>query len=691
MLENNKSAFNLLRITFSFGAAIILCFADLEFYQIAWGTGNWQGEFSLRWWMLYTGFSAFCLFAFIFAMSVTWVPSRFFRLSHFIARLRARIGRLRWLVVLLLITGSIWLLEYTPWGLVFHGIYIRVLIWAVEIGAVSILLNPDQESLFSWKWFLVALLLSGASFALVVPFHEVTSYPFSLGWSEGNRLYDYSIMFGRSRYLYPPDLPLSPLLDVGRQLIGGLPFLFPNLSISAERFWIAFIYVAPYLILGWLTFWKVRKGAAWLWILAGLWTYLFLRQGPIHPPLAISAILVALAWEQSFLFAVPLVFGAGYLAVISRFTWVFAASMWIGMLELGGSSPQNGKLTRRAWVRASALGMTGLFGSIVFPKLIGLLHGNNAGITISGVSNAITHQPLLWYRLLPNATYGTGIIVGVFVAVLPLILLLVKMVRGGGWMVNNWQKLVILLPLIAFLGVGLIASTKIGGGGDLHNLDMFFIGLVFTLAIALKNGNIRLIMEDGSSTWTHLLLLSLFILPAYQPLQELRPLDVSQNFDWVSTLSDTVSLHAVSSLPPAEETQHALSAVQNAVATAEPKGEILFMDQRQLLTFKYIRVPLIPDYDKKVLIDRAMSSDRVYFDRFYQDLAAHRFSLIISSPLRAVIQDSDYEFGEENNAWSKWVAGPILCFYKPATSLKSVQIDLLIPRTDPADCASLLP
>jgi hypothetical protein len=198
-------------------------------------------------------------------------------------------------------------------------------------------------------------------------------------------------------------------------------------------------------------------------------------------------------------------------------------------------------------------------------------------------------------------------------------------------------------------------------------------------------------MEDGSSTWTHLLLLSLFILPAYQPLQELRPLDVSQNFDWVSTLSDTVSLHAVSSLPPAEETQHALSAVQNAVATAEPKGEILFMDQRQLLTFKYIRVPLIPDYDKKVLIDRAMSSDRVYFDRFYQDLAAHRFSLIISSPLRAVIQDSDYEFGEENNAWSKWVAGPILCFYKPATSLKSVQIDLLIPRTDPADCASLLP
>ena len=116
------------------------------------------------------------------------------------------------------------------------------------------------------------------------------------------------------------------------------------------------------------------------------------------------------------------------------------------------------------------------------------------------------------------------------------------------------------------------------------------------------------------------------------------------------------------------------------------------MDERQLLTFGYITgVPLVPDYDKKVLIDQAMSSNEAYFRPFYADLAAHRFSLIISDRLRTPIRDTEYGFSEENNAWVKWVARPVLCYYQEEDTLADVGVEMLIPRPYPNDCSNILP
>ena len=111
------------------------------------------------------------------------------------------------------------------------------------------------------------------------------------------------------------------------------------------------------------------------------------------------------------------------------------------------------------------------------------------------------------------------------------------------------------------------------------------------------------------------------------------------------------------------------------------------MDQRQLLTFGYVRdVPLVGPYEKKRLMDEALSQNSTYFGPFYADLAAHRFSLIISSPLRTPIQDSEYGFGEENNAWVKWVARPILCYYAEQDTLNEVKVELLVPRASSEAC-----
>jgi hypothetical protein len=74
----------------------------------------------------------------------------------------------------------------------------------------------------------------------------------------------------------------------------------------------------------------------------------------------------------------------------------------------------------------------------------------------------LTIQPLLWYRLLPNSTYGMGILFALLLAVGPLVLVLFALSANKIWRLDLLQKLSLVLPLLAFLMVGLVVSTKIG-------------------------------------------------------------------------------------------------------------------------------------------------------------------------------------------------------------------------------------
>jgi hypothetical protein len=157
-------------------------------------------------------------------------------------------------------------------------------------------------------------------------------------------------------------------------------------------------------------------------------------------------------------------------------------------------------------------------------------------------------------------------------------------------------------------------------------------------------------------------------------------------------LTDVSTIRALDLLPSDAETQSVLEVIRGHVEKAEMEGDVLFMDQRQLLTFGYIRdIQLIWEYEKKWMMDKALSGDVVYFEPFYRDLADHRFSLIISDPLRAPIKDSGYEFGEENNAWVKWVAVPILCYYEPIKTMPDFRVQLLAPKSVMEDCTLSLP
>ena len=681
-------------------AAVLLIGACMEFFHVASGTGEAVGDFSLTWLILFSAFVVFSFF--IFVVIIFWQRGTLSVASMRVTSYRNTANFLCFILAVVVLAFPVWFLQYTKWGIVFQGFFIRSLIWIAVVLIVA-LLSSNEDTLFGWQEILGAFVLTASAFSIAVSLQGVTDYPFSLGWSEGNRLWDYSTLFGRSLYNYPADQNIYVLLDRGRLWVGGLPFLIPGLTIEMARLWVGLTLVVPYFLIGIAAFRSLdRTNRHWFFMV--LWIFLFLKQGPIHIPLVLCAALTILIWGRSLWISIPLVILAGYFAQTSRYTWMFAPGIWIGMLELAGASLRNGKLVGSQWTRAIALGIAGVFGGYLLPKILPLLERSvsienvgeqiaNSGFTAEGIAGEVSRQPLLWYRLLPNSTYGSGILVGLLIAVAPLLIILFWLAITKKWILNIWQKLALIGSLLAFLIVGLIASTKIGGGGDLHNMDMFLIGLAFTAVAAWYNGGRNAILNPNQlPVWMKIVVIASLVIPAIVPWRQMRSYHYAEQASALVTLTDAPDEKSLDLLPSDEKVNRALEKVQGEVAVAKDMGEVLFLDQRQLLTFGYITdVPLVPEYEKKVLMNEALSANAEYFQSFYEDLAAGRFSLIVSERLFTPIKDSSFEFGEENNAWVTWVANPLLCYYEEKVTVKEIGIQLLVPKSGQVDCSDQLP
>lgn len=682
---------NWLKNIFLLGAfAFLLYNSGVEFHNIAAGTGNWYQDFSQKWYFAYWSFILLSLALLVCLAFELWFPEKTSQKLQFFIKLRERSNVLRRAAGLLIVILPLFLMEFTAVGLVLRGIYLRLLIVTLSVLALAFILNRSNTDLVNWRSILTSAFIFSAMIIIPAQFTDVVDYPFSLGWSEGNRLWDFSTLFGRNRYIYPANLPLVPYLDFGRQLIGGLAFLWPGLGIAGARFWVDFTDVFPYFLLGLAIFRPVDKKDKWLWLAMSVWTVLFLRQVSIHPPLVVSAILLAFVWRKSLWVSVPVIIIAAYFAAISRFTWTFAVGIWAVMLEF----TINQKIDRQVWIRSIIVGLAGIFGGFLLPKLIGSIQGQyDAGVSTAQIEAHLKIQPLLWYRLLPNATYSDGVLFGMLKVAIPLIIVLAYLVVSGRWKLTFLHKLALVLPLLAFMVVGLIVSTKAGGGGDLHNLDMFFIGLLFTTVIAWFNGGRQWIRDyEAHPFFIRLMMLTILLIPILYFIGWLRPAGYSGNIASLLILTDTKNAGALGILPAREKVDEALDVVRAEVAESKKQGEVLFMDQRQLLTFGYITdVPLVADYEKKMVMDHAMSRKADYFAQFYRDLASHRFSLIVSEPLRVPVKTSEFEFGEENNSWVDWVSKPVLCYYEPVETFTEFRLQLLKPRLEPVDCSSVIP
>ncbi len=80
-----------------------------------------------------------------------------------------------------------------------------------------------------------------------------------------------------------------------------------------------------------------------------------------------------------------------------------------------------------------------------------------------------------------------------------------------------------------------------------------------------------------------------------------------------------------------------------------------------------------------------MANNEPYLTKFYDDLRAHRFSLIVADTQWYKYQDAGENWGAENNLWVRAVTEPLLCEYQQIR-VPGVNVSLLTPRTQPTNC-----
>jgi len=513
-----------------------------------------------------------------------------------------------------------------------------------------------------------SLLFAAMGYRIGAYASEVSTYPFSLGWSETSRYYYASLFFSKS--IYGISVPPS-VLHPTRYLMQSLPFLIPDSPLWLHRLWQVVLWITTTFGTAFLLARRFSIGdRLWRWMLIAL-SFLFLLLGPVYYHLLAPVILVLWVFDSrasstgGMLKNLAVILLASAWAGISRVNWfpvpgMLAASLYFLEQPLGKRNFITYLWKPAVWTLAGTLAA---FGS---QALYAVVSGNPAGQFTSSLSS-----DLLWYRLLPNPTYPMGILVGSLVVSIPL-LLLVFLRLNGRWKAYHPIR---LLGLGAVVGVlyagGLVVSTKIGGGSNLHNLDAYFsLFLVVSAAIFFQRFNPDRQLERTRSIprWTLVGAIGLALLvPVYY----------------------IVTFGGPYSIPSPEETQTDMAKLKKTIRMTqeESSGDILFISERHLLTFHSIEnVSLVDDYEKVFLMEMAMAGNPNYLARFRQDLKNKRFALIVTEPLFTLQKDSQEIFGEENNAWVANVSEPILCYYTTQKRLREIPLQLLIPRSDPQDC-----
>jgi hypothetical protein len=524
----------------------------------------------------------------------------------------------------------------------------------------------------------IALLLTtlgyGVTYKLFSFIPLVSAYPFSLDWSEGSRYYYASLWL--SKQVYGVKLPPS-ILHPSRYLMQSLPFLIPHSSLWLHRLWQVILWIATASLTCWLLVRKLtltgNKRPLVITVCTFLWAFLFLFQGPIYYHLLVMIILILWGFDAPHFWRnLVLVVVASTWAGISRVNWLPVPGLLAATLYLLEVRAENKSLWRYL-LQPAIYVLTGTGIAYLSQQTYQLWSGN----PLAWFGSSFTSD-LLWYRLLPNPTFPMGILLSAIFVSLPLIGLIILR------LITHWREyqFIRILGLATILFVlfagGIIVSVKIGGGSNLHNLDAY---LALLLVIS-----------------------SYIYFDRFQPDRPLSKVEFEQADEPPASnkLLKTVeailitaamvfplyfTLSAGGAFPVRDFTaaQNALQTINSTTQQAvKGGGEVLFINQRHLLTFDYLQdVPLVSEDELVFLMEMAMSNNSAYLDVFHNDLREQRFSVIVSEPLKVNYQGRSHSFGEENDAWVKNVSEPVLCYYQPAIQLESIGVVLYTPREDP--------
>jgi hypothetical protein len=112
-------------------------------------------------------------------------------------------------------------------------------------------------------------------------------------------------------------------------------------------------------------------------------------------------------------------------------------------------------------------------------------------------------------------------------------------------------------------------------------------------------------------------------------------------------------------------------------------AEILFIDHRHLIAFGMLKgVIMVPEHDKVLLMEMAMSGNAAYLERFDEDLDAARYRIIVANSLNIAYKDREDAFAEEDNAWTRQIATRLARHYRQVESIDigSSRLAILAPR-----------
>ncbi len=528
-------------------------------------------------------------------------------------------------------------------------------------GGIAALLLYLSGGKRSPHYFLALILLFlGLSYRIASFLPEIQSSPFSLGWSEGSRFYNASLFL--SEKIYGEKFPL-PVLHPSRYLMQAFPFLLGVRSILLHRIWQVALWLGMAAWGAYLMAKRVKTGLGIHLALLTGWFFLFFFQGAVYYHLMVCVILVLITYNkqrplQTFVGIILASIWGG----ISRINWIPVPALLAVALFLMETPFGNTKFLM--YLRKPILWVITGFGIGYGSKeLYVIMSGENPAFFDSAFSSA-----LLWDRLLPNATFFLGVLPGILLVIAPLTLLAFDYIKTHEDFKLHWLRWLGLGGiLLVFLIGGILVSLKIGGGGDLHNLDGFLVFWVFIATqlaagkiVSEKDPNLAYLAQKSDYSIRYSLVLLAVLIPTFFAFHR------AGFWHWDNDEVDYLALNQI---------QQAMEIIEDY------PGKPLFISERQLVTFGNLKdVKMEPAYEKVFLMEMAMGNNQDYLNGFTQDLKNQTFNVIISDPVTVALQDSSHSFGEENNAWVNHVLTPLLAEYEPVLSWNNGDINLLIPK-----------
>lgn len=523
-----------------------------------------------------------------------------------------------------------------------------VFLWVSLAASLALRVNWRHSWAVS---FLVVVLIQAVVFRIWSILGVATDFPFTLEYSETSRFYYGSLWFSRS--LYGMDLPLSTL-HPSRYFLQAAPYLISSLPLEAHRLWQSLLWILLTGASAWMLARRLKFQNAGIALLVAMWGFVYFLQGAVYYHLQVCVILIlwGVSSRQPWRSLVVVILSSLW-AGLSRVNWFPVPAMLavaLYLIEEPASTNLWRYLSRPALWTVAGMGVALASQALYIP-----LSGNGGNVRDFGSSFT---SDLIWSRLLPNVTYPMGVLPAVLLVTAPLWIVLVYSLRGSR---ANWTFIrpMGLFSMVAVLFAGgLVVSTKIGGGADMHNMDAYLM-LLAVLAGSFFAG--RVVSEKGGWGVMPLWPLALAaLIPAAFALQGVGP---RMTYDHALAEKDLAALREV---------------VETEAASG---GEVLFISERHLITFHMVEgVALVPDYEVVTLMEKAMSGDQTYLEQFYKDLADHRFAVIVTRKQR-VVKKTDEPFSEENNVWIDAISGPLLCYYERSLTLESSNTLLLVPSS----------